>query len=99
MTDLLKALKVVAAHPIRIEILHAAGEPLSPTRFLERIGQRQKMSISSIAYHFRALVEVGALELVDTRQVRGTVEHLYLDTRKVRVTDRPDRLTVSSLRS
>jgi hypothetical protein len=33
--------------------------------------------VSNVAYHFRALEKLDCIELVDTRQVRGSTEHYY----------------------
>lgn len=70
----LASLARLLAHPIRVKILallhdqEASASDLAPV-----IGE----SLSTVAYHFKLLVEAGALELRDTRQVRGAVERTY----------------------
>jgi hypothetical protein len=40
-----------------------------------------------VAYHVRTLLDLDTIELVDTRQVRGTVEHFYRATARPFVDD------------
>lgn len=35
------------------------------------------LSLSTVAYHFRVLVATVAIEEVDRRQVRGTIQHFF----------------------
>jgi DNA-binding transcriptional ArsR family regulator len=35
------------------------------------------LSLTTVAYHFRVLVATGAIEEVDRRQVRGTIQHFF----------------------
>jgi predicted ArsR family transcriptional regulator len=35
------------------------------------------LSLTTVAYHFRVLVATGAVEEVDQRQVRGTIQHFF----------------------
>jgi len=63
-------------HPVRkwiCETVKASSEPMSPKELAKLHGR----SISNIAYHVRVLAEAGDLRLVDTRDVRGSVEHFY----------------------
>jgi DNA-binding transcriptional ArsR family regulator len=68
--NLLVALK----HPLRREILKtmAAGEtsPRDLAKTLDR-------PLSNVSYHVRVLLDCGVLELVRTRQVRGSMQHFY----------------------
>jgi DNA-binding transcriptional ArsR family regulator len=50
----------------------------SPKAIAEDTG----LDIRTVAYHVRVLRELGCVELVDTQQRRGAVEHIY------RVTER-----------
>jgi DNA-binding transcriptional ArsR family regulator len=50
----------------------------SPKAIAEDTG----LDIRTVAYHVRVLRELGCIELVDTQQRRGAVEHIY------RVTER-----------
>jgi DNA-binding transcriptional ArsR family regulator len=68
------------SHPLRYRILVRLNErAASPSELAEALGEK----IGNVAYHVRMLVELDAIELVRTRQVRGTVEHFY------RAIDRP----------
>jgi DNA-binding transcriptional ArsR family regulator len=68
---LINALK----HPIRRQILRtmARDEMASPRELAERLEQ----PLGNLSYHVRVLVKYGALELVDEKQVRGTMQHFY----------------------
>jgi DNA-binding transcriptional ArsR family regulator len=62
------------AHPLRIKILEALTDHVaSPNTLAERLDS----DLSGVAYHTRELDRLGALELVDTGQVRGAIEHFY----------------------
>jgi DNA-binding transcriptional ArsR family regulator len=72
---LLKAL----AHPMRLEILHLLGyRDASPKDFALDHG----LEISQVSSHFRKLAELGFIELVRTRPVRGSTEHIYRRIRR-----------------
>ncbi len=63
-------------HPSRTQILdvmRSYGKPISPTQ----IARITNMTLGSTAYHVRALVAAGLLELADEGRVRGAVEHFY----------------------
>jgi DNA-binding transcriptional ArsR family regulator len=65
------------AHPLRIKILEALTDHVaSPNTLSERL----ETDLSGVAYHTRELDRLGALELVDTGQVRGAIEHFYKAT-------------------
>jgi hypothetical protein len=51
---------------------------LSPRGFSDETGEH----LSNCSYHFRQLHEYGLIELVDTRPVRGAVEHFYEPVKK-----------------
>lgn len=76
---LLKALN----HPLRKELLRLcleAEEPRSPKGLAletHRGGGSFQKQLSNVSYHVRVLAEYGAVELVETRPRRGSVEHLY----------------------
>ncbi|HWW67800.1 MAG TPA: helix-turn-helix domain-containing protein [Solirubrobacterales bacterium] len=70
--DLLIALR----HPLRRQILRAmAGDtrPLSPRELASSLAQ----PLSNVSYHVRVLADCSVLELVGTRQVRGSMQHFY----------------------
>lgn len=65
------------AHPLRQRILERLNQvEASPTNLADQLGER----LGNVAYHVNVLKETGAVELVDTRQVRGAVEHIYRAT-------------------
>jgi DNA-binding transcriptional ArsR family regulator len=69
-TRLIKAL----AHPLRFRILAKLNEgPASPSTLAEQLGE----PLGNVSYHVQRLLQQGAIELVDTRPVRGAVEHIY----------------------
>lgn len=72
--DLLAAL----GHPLRTEILklflRQGDDSLSPSDASRRLSE----SLSKVSYHFRALANRGVIDLVDSRQVRGSVQHFYV---------------------
>jgi DNA-binding transcriptional ArsR family regulator len=62
------------AHPLRIKILEALSDHVaSPNALAEKF----ETGLTGVAYHTRALDRLGALELVDTAQRRGAIEHFY----------------------
>lgn len=65
------------AHPLRTRVLLALGEEASsPKRIADELGE----PLGRVSHHVRVLVRLGALELVETRQRRGAVEHFYRAT-------------------
>jgi DNA-binding transcriptional ArsR family regulator len=62
-------------HPLRRRILQemADGEAISPRELSERLGS----SLSNVSYHVRVLAECEAIALVNTRAVRGSMQHFY----------------------
>jgi len=72
-TRLIKAL----AHPLRFRILAKLNEgPASPSSLAEQLSE----PLGNVSYHVQRLLQQGAIELVDTRPVRGAVEHIYRAT-------------------
>lgn len=72
------------AHPLRIRILEALTDHVaSPNALAEKL----ESDLSGVAYHTRELDRLGALELVDTGQVRGAIEHFYKATPQAFVGD------------
>src|SRR5881275_2990727 len=84
------------AHPLRIKILEALTDHVaSPNALAERL----ETDLSGVAYHTRELDRLGALELVDTGQVRGAIEHFYKATPRAFVGDPQWRRVPPSLLS
>ena len=73
------------AHPLRSKILNhlAAHGTASPADLSRVLGE----PIGNVSYHVRMLLDLDCVELVDTRQRRGAVEHFYRATRRVIVDD------------
>jgi DNA-binding transcriptional ArsR family regulator len=70
---LLKAL----SHPVRARALTALNQRVaSPSELAEEQGE----AVGYVAYHVRVLHELGMIEQVKTRQVRGATQHFYRST-------------------
>jgi DNA-binding transcriptional ArsR family regulator len=69
--DLLVALR----HPVRREILRAMGGEvaISPREIAGVLQQ----PLSNVSYHVRVLADCGAVSLVSTKPVRGSMQHFY----------------------
>jgi DNA-binding transcriptional ArsR family regulator len=64
-------------HPLRQRILHALSERVcSPKQVADELGE----PLGNVSYHVRILLAHEAIELVDTRPVRGAIEHFYRAT-------------------
>lgn len=62
------------AHEIRLHILGVLSyREVSPAELARERGE----PVTKVAYHFRLLQQLGCVEVVRTRQVRGSVEHYY----------------------
>jgi DNA-binding transcriptional ArsR family regulator len=62
------------SHPMRARILLILNERVaSPNEIAEMIEER----LPNVSYHVRALLDLGCVELVDTAQRRGAIEHYY----------------------
>jgi DNA-binding transcriptional ArsR family regulator len=73
------------AHPLRGKILthlsnHGTASPADLSRVLDE-------PIGNVSYHVRMLLDLDCVELVDTRQRRGAVEHFYRATRRAILDD------------
>ena len=65
------------SHPLRFRLLVKLNErAASPSMLARELGE----PIGNVSYHVRVLSDLGAAELVETRPVRGAVEHLYRAT-------------------
>ena len=69
-TRMMKAL----SHPLRWRILEAlAAGPASPSMIATELGE----PLGNVSYHVKILLQYDAIELVETRPVRGALEHVY----------------------
>lgn len=67
----------VFAHPLRVTIMQELAEAtMSPTQLADKIG----CPLPNLSYHVRMLVELGMIELVNTKPRRGAIEHYYKAT-------------------
>jgi DNA-binding transcriptional ArsR family regulator len=68
------------AHPLRVQIVAMLNQRvMSATMVAKQIDE----PLQNVAYHFRVLREKGLIEEVDSRAVRGSVEHFYRATKRV----------------
>ncbi|HEU4706143.1 MAG TPA: winged helix-turn-helix domain-containing protein [Solirubrobacterales bacterium] len=72
------------AHPLRIKILEELSDHVASPNWL---AEKLEAGLTGVAYHTRALDRLGALELVDTAQRRGAIEHFYKATPRAFVGD------------
>lgn len=62
------------SNSVRAQALALIAEGVaSPNLIAERLG----LDVRNVAYHVRVLKELGCVELVETQQRRGAIEHLY----------------------
>ena len=68
-------LLIALRHPLRRQILRAmaAQDPISPRQISDELRQ----PLSNVSYHVRVLADCGAVTLVDTAPVRGSMQHFY----------------------
>jgi DNA-binding transcriptional ArsR family regulator len=71
-------LLIALRHPLRRQILRtmAAQDPISP----RQISDELREPLSNVSYHVRVLADCGAVTLVDTAPVRGSMQHFYSPT-------------------
>jgi predicted transcriptional regulator len=81
----LDAAKAVS-HPLRVTILNGLyHREASPAELANEMGK----PLPNVAYHVRELHRLGALALVQQRQVRGAVEHTYTATVRISIQQEP----------
>ncbi len=62
------------SNPLRAEALHLIAAGVDSPR---AIGETLGKDVRGVAYHVRILHQLGCVELVETHQRRGAVEHIY----------------------
>lgn len=73
-------LRALISHPTRVQAFCILAErTASPVEICHEV----RKDVSHVSYHVGKLADIGLVELVDTRPVRGAVEHFY------RATERP----------
>jgi DNA-binding transcriptional ArsR family regulator len=69
-----ESLAAIVSHPLRRRIWYAMTEhPISPRELADELRQ----PVNDVAYHVRKLRDMGIIELVGTRPVRGATQHFY----------------------
>lgn len=70
-----EAMVLALEHPLRRDLLKAYGEGVcSPTELAQQFGEELQV----VAFHSRTLNFYGAIELVETRPSRGSIQHFYV---------------------
>ena len=73
-TTMETTLAAIVAHPTRARCFVILTErTASPVEIAQEIGK----DVGHVGYHVRKLQQLGMIELVDERPVRGAVEHFY----------------------
>jgi hypothetical protein len=79
-----QTLAAVVAHTTRARsFMILAERTASPVEIAKEIGK----DVGHVGYHVRKLQELGLIELVDERPVRGAVEHFYRAIERPMVTE------------
>jgi DNA-binding transcriptional ArsR family regulator len=77
-TNMAKAL----SHPVRVRVLQFLNErAASPSELAREFG----LPVANVSYHVNALIRLGCLEEVETRHVRGALEHRFRAVRRAMV--------------
>jgi DNA-binding transcriptional ArsR family regulator len=72
-----RRLKEALAHPLRARALALFGtDTVSPNQ----VAKQLDVDVRNLAYHIRVLRRLGLIELVETKQRRGALEHFYRAT-------------------
>jgi DNA-binding transcriptional ArsR family regulator len=71
------------SHPIRVKALEILNRRVaSPSD----IARELELPVANVSYHINTLLRLQCIEEVETRHVRGAIEHLYRATRRPSVT-------------
>lgn len=76
--------QLAMSHPLRVQIWEILRERVASPKELAAL---LKENIPHVSHHAKRLVQLGCAELVDTRQVRGAVEHFYRGIEPIRIDD------------
>ena len=80
-------LAAIVAHPTRARAFTILNErTASPVEIAQEIGK----DVGHVGYHVRKLLQLGLIELVDERPVRGAVEHFYRAMERAMVSEEDD---------
>jgi DNA-binding transcriptional ArsR family regulator len=75
------AIAKALGHPTRVGILMSMNTPrrlLSPSQYRDETDEL----IGTVSYHFKVLAELGLIELVEEKAVRGATEHVYAPVKR-----------------
>jgi predicted transcriptional regulator len=62
------------SNSLRVEALNLIAAGIASPK---AIAQELDLDVRGVAYHVRVLRELGCIELVETQQRRGAIEHIY----------------------
>jgi DNA-binding transcriptional ArsR family regulator len=83
------------AHPLRAKVLTRLNEGVaSPNELSRELGE----PLGNVSYHVKALLELGCIELVDTAQRRGAIEHYYRALTRARLDESAFKKLPASIR-
>ncbi len=73
-------LLIALRHELRRRILRTMFADDEETISPRRLARELREPLSNVSYHVRILADCGAVELVDTEPVRGSMQHFYSPT-------------------
>jgi DNA-binding transcriptional ArsR family regulator len=77
-------LGAVVSHPIRVQALTILTERVASPK---QIADTLTLSISDVSYHVRVLKDLGLIEVVREKKVRGAIAHYYRGVARPSFTD------------
>ncbi len=93
--DLETRMAKALAHPLRAKVLMRLNEGVaSPNELSRELGE----PLGNVSYHVKALLELGCIELVDTAQRRGAIEHYYRALARARLDESAFKKLPASIR-
>lgn len=93
--DLETRMAKALAHPLRAKVLARLNEGVASPNELSR---ELDEPLGNVSYHVKALLELGCIELVDTAQRRGAIEHYYRALTRARIDDSAFKKLPASIR-
>lgn len=93
--DLETRMAKALAHPLRAKVLTRLNQGVASPNELSR---ELDEPLGNVSYHVKALLELGCIELVDTAQRRGAIEHYYRALTRARIDDSAFKKLPESIR-
>ncbi|HEU4656088.1 MAG TPA: helix-turn-helix domain-containing protein [Capillimicrobium sp.] len=93
--DLETRMAKALAHPLRAKVLSRLNEGVASPNELSR---ELDEPLGNVSYHVKALLELGCIELVDTAQRRGAIEHYYRALTRARLDETQFKKLPASIR-